>query len=191
MPALPVIADCQRIAINWRSTHGLTAANIIHVNAGAHSESDTWALLDTHWTADMMGTMSADSVIEKVVIEKLDGVSAAQEFGPMTQHTGSGSGDAIAQCSTLVKLTTPLRGRSHRGRIYLPFTGEGNVTEGKLSGGGFVSQGTAWTAFIAAMVADASDIVVASYKLATMETVTGVLVETITATQRRRLDRLR
>lgn len=198
MPALPVIADTYRVALNWLSSTGQIAANVIHIRtrASGHTAGDVMENLDDNAGSNLWLSCSSSAVVKDVAITPLDGSSATVHFSPASPGawTGGQAGDFSPATSAIVKLTTSLRGRSHRGRIFLPFTGESVMSDGVLDSTTAASMNTEWTAFAGVIGADADtpmDIVVASYKLAQANIVDFFNVEGLLATQRRRQGRLR
>jgi hypothetical protein len=144
----------------------------------------------------MWATVAPTMFVDAVNITPLDGSSASQLFptGGGAKWTGAGSGDPIPNMATVLKLTTPLRGRSFRGRLFLPAVPEGDQANGQLATGPVASAQAAWDTFRAAIFTDATtplSIAVASYKLSVATIVTGTLIESAAATQRRRQTRLR
>jgi hypothetical protein len=99
------------------------------------------------------------------------------------------AGDITPQVCVLLKAITGTRGRSHRGRSYLPWVAESLNTAGVYSESSRASQEVAWNVFLSAMKTGGWTPVVASYTLAVATDITNYQVETITATQRRRLKR--
>jgi hypothetical protein len=95
----------------------------------------------------------------------------------------------VPQVAAILKQLTAKRGRSYRGRLYLPFIAEGQIGNGGINGTSRATATAAWIAFHTAMTSAGFDWVVASYLLATAEPVVAVGVEGFTATQRRRLAR--
>lgn len=191
MTPLPVIADVMRVAWNWSGGAGLTATNVSHWAAPGKSELELWTAFNSHITVNIFDALSTDATIQEIVIEKLDGTSAALHFGPVAHGIGNGGGEPIAQVCALMKFSTASRGRSKRGRMYLPFVGEADVNSGKLAAAVDTNTTTAWATFLNAMATDGFDLVIASYKTSSAESVINVVCEKVTATQRRRQDRLR
>jgi hypothetical protein len=95
----------------------------------------------------------------------------------------------MPQVAAIVKFLTAKRGRSYRGRIYIPFVAENTTTAGKLGPTPVANTTTAWIAFHTALTSATLDMCVASYKNATQEPIIALACETYTATQRRRLKR--
>jgi hypothetical protein len=198
MPALPVIAQTFRCALNWRSSAGQIAVNVIHIHTAAAGKSaaDVFENLNDDMGSNAWLTVSSTAVVESVSITPLDGVSATVTFAPTVpaHWTGGQAGDFSPATSTLIKETTSLRGRSHRGRIYLPFTGESVMSNGIIDPTTVATMSTEWNALQGVLAADAltpMSICVASYKLATQIAVDTFFVEGVAATQRRRQGRLR
>lgn len=198
MPALPIIADTFRCTLNWTNGAGQIAENVIHIrtNTPGHPQSDIFELLQDTITTNMWASTGIGAVIQSVDILPLDGVTATQNFvtGGGAQWGGGGVGQIMPAVATIVKLTTPHRGRSYRGRVYVPFTSEAAAAAGVLDPGTQALQFTDWTLFPQNLGLDAttpSELVVASYKLALATDVSAVSVESFFGTQRRRQGRLR
>jgi hypothetical protein len=191
---LPVIADTFRCTLSWTGQPwSANAVNVIHVHAPSSDEGDVFTSLDGAASADMWAHTSIDVGVSEVTIVKLDGSSAGVVFptGFATQWRGTGSsGNAIVpQVAAIVKAGTAKRGRSYRGRVYLPWPMEVAINAGQLNS---VDQGlmnTAWSGFLSAMVGDLRPMTIASYKLATQEQVTSLQLETFLGTIRRRQPR--
>jgi hypothetical protein len=197
MGALPVIADVFRCALNWTTSGGQTATNVIHIHdqAGGHNQSDAMAVLNATVTATMWRPVVPSAVVTDVAITPLDGSSATQHFAPATpaHWTGQNGTDFVPQVSVLLKLATVQRGRSKRGRVFLPFTAESSIQNGLVDSTQAASMTTDWTTFLSALLTHSPswEWVVASYKNASMQAVDTVTCELVAATQRRRQGRLR
>lgn len=194
MSVLPTITDTFRVVQNWFDDHGQNAVNVIHVRYHGGSAAlvgDIWA---SHHPDDLYGTVINGARFDSLSITPLDGASATTLFplsGSASQFAGTASGDPIPQVAGMVKLTTGLRGRSFRGRLFLPFTGEAVVDAGFVASGTVASMQTAWDTWMANVIAAGAELVVASYKLAVATSVESIFVETATGTQRRRQQRNR
>jgi hypothetical protein len=197
MAALPIIADVFRVAMNWTEPGGQTATNVMHFRdvAGGNTASDLMTALDAHVTANMWLAVFTGAVVTDVAITPLDGTSATDHFQPATPShwTGQNGADFVPAGSAILKLATTKRGRSHRGRVFLPFLPESSQTKGVLDSTQEAATTTNWTTFLHALegATPAWDWVVASYKLATADAVVVVSCEPMIATQRRRQGRLR
>jgi hypothetical protein len=190
---LPVIDDVFRVAVLWQDANSpQTAVNVMHVFADTGTPTSVAAGLDAAANAGMFAAMSNAIVATEFAITPLDGSSATEFFTPdPAKWTGQTSGDYAPQVAALVKLRTGLRGRSKRGRVFLPFTAEGAQSNGTLTGSKVTTMQTEWDAFVAQLLSDNNPLVVASYKLASSANVTSEVVESETGTQRRRQTRNR
>jgi hypothetical protein len=190
---LPVIDDVFRVAVHWQDANSpQDAINVMHF----FSETDTPTLLaaglDAAANAGMFAAMSNAIIADEFAITPLDGTSATEFFVPdPSKWTGQTAGDYAPQVAALVKLRTGLRGRSQRGRVFLPFTAEGAQANGKLTGSKVTTMQTEWDAFVSQLLSDDRPLVVASYLHSTSHNVTSEVVEAETGTQRRRQTRNR
>lgn len=198
MATLPVIPDGFRVALNWSNSGGGYAVNVMHfVTLGLDkTATQVWTNLNDKISANLWEYIGTTLSVATVDITPLDGLSATETFatGTPAKWTGKVNGDVIPQMAGVIKLTTPFRGRSARGRLYLPGICESQQNNGTLLNTSVATAQTAWTAFVAAVEADATTpmaMVVASYKNASAAAVTGVTVESKAGTQRRRMTRLR
>lgn len=196
---LPVIANTFRCALNWTmSDFGGSAENVMHINTsvGGKTAADVFEAITDALQADMFAAQYSNAFVKSVSITPLDGTSATVEF--ITPGTGAwvggSSGQPIPQQANIIKLSTGLRGRSFRGRLFLPWVAENATVNGSIGSTLATTITTAWTAFQAALAADADGPwvqVVASYKLAVATAVTAYGAEPETGTQRRRQSRNR
>lgn len=200
---LPVITGAYRVALKWVNT-SQTAVNVIHIfepGGGGASPTAIFTCLDTHVTAGMWGTCAGGAVTE-VDITPLDGVSATASFNTASPSKWSGGTDTdfTPAAAALIKLQTGLRGRDNRGRIYLPWLSEAQVTKGVLNGTTASDRTANWTTFASAIAADGTTpchLAVASYDRAHagagahITSIVTLAMEGAIATQRRRQGRLR
>jgi hypothetical protein len=193
---LPTIPGVFRCALNW--THddtSNTATNVIHVHSLTADEQGVFDALDAAVDADQWGFSSNGAQIHEVVITKLDGTPDGVVFptNDSVDWQGGGGTDFIPQASALVKLTTAQTGRSGRGRVYLPWLVEGQQNGGVLDSTQRGITQSGWENFVndlpGGLGLGALGLVVASYKLESAAKVTAVLVETMSATQRKRQQR--
>jgi hypothetical protein len=197
MAPLPVIPGVKRVAMRWNCL-GQTAVNVIHIattNEVATAEA-TAQLFQDHATVAMWNILSLDAKLQQLDVTPLDGGSAtvSHVLPDAAPFHGVGDGDFLPSSAVLIKLTTAIRGKSYRGRIFLPFPPETSVANGSITVGSAGTLGAAWAAFGAALVTDATTpahMVVASYKLATATPVIAWTGEVVLGTQRRRQTRLR
>jgi hypothetical protein len=195
VPPLPVIADTFRVACNWvAGASGQHAVNVMHFYSPAATSADVATAFENHVDHDMWLVCNQNCFIESLSITPLDGLSPTLlHVTDITTNKwgGDATGDPIPQVAALVKLTTSLRGRSYRGRLYLPFVAENKQDSGRLSSSEVASMNTAWAAFIADMLTAGTTLSVASYKHSTRHSALAAVVEIETATQRRRQSRNR
>jgi hypothetical protein len=192
---LPVIADVFRTTLNWTNVSvGTPAANVLHfkTSSSGKSEQEVFDCLDAHVVQAMWDWAAVGSHVATVDIIKLDGASGTHTFttGNPAKWSGGGTGEPLPQVAGLLKLQTGLRGRSKRGRIYIPFVGEGETLHGDMADADLV--GPAWTTFANAIASDATTptaLGVASYKNADWNQATSIVAEIRSATQRRRQHR--
>lgn len=192
MAVLPVIANTYRCAIHWTGPSGLFAVNVIHVAKTASTAGVVATTIDSNVTQAMWAGVSNAWVADTLSITPLDGSSATFVMAVSgTKWTGNaGVSDSMPAVAPIVTLATVLRGRSHRGRIFLPPGAESNFTNGLFSIA-LTTSNAAWVTFLAALISATCPLQVASYKLASISQVTSAIIETKAATQRRRQGRLR
>lgn len=96
-----------------------------------------------------------------------------------------------ANVAVLIRRITALGGRHGRGRNYWPWLGEGNLLfDSSWSSTGTTLAGTAYSALISALASeDVYGVVLHSDPLVPPTEVTGYAVQSVAATQRRRLRR--
>jgi PPE-repeat protein len=188
---LPIIANTYRTTLIW--TNGSSsAANVLHVRKAASSAAAIATLVDGSAQALQWDCVQSTAVVTQLRVTPLDGSGATVFLTTAgAKWTGRTVGDAVPAESALISLRTALRGPRNRGRIYLPWTGEASQSNGVIAPASVANLITGWTAFIAALNAGRADLVVASYRAALAQTVTSFLVESQSATQRRRQSRQR
>lgn len=193
MPPLPVIADTFRVAMFWQGQSGLLGQTVMHFQKAAASAASVAADVDANVTASMWTHTNTNTKVTELHVTPLDGSSATYILavtGAKWAGT-SGASDVVPASAVVVSFRTGLRGKSNRGRIYLPFTSENVIADGKLLAANVAIGQPAWNAFLAAMIAVPDFPVVASYKLATKHQITSIVYEGTLGTQRRRQQRLR
>lgn len=200
---LPVIADTARCAFNWVNGDGQTAKNIIHFADTGHDALLLAEAIDAAFEANMADATVNSANCPDVDVTYLDGVSATINR-PLTRWVGQIAGQFVPQASAILTLYTVDRGRSNRGRIYLPFIAEGVLNNGLLGVDTVGELNTGWLDFQNAMFTAGFPVVVASY--ITEHTVHGapagasvphrtdvvrIKAQPVAGTQRRRQSRLR
>lgn len=194
MPPLPIIGATTRVALNYIESSGLTATNVIHI-AGADTPSDLAdviiAAVPSTGSA-MWGPMSSSARLSSLDLLPLDGATATyhRDLDTNAKWYGQGGGAPIPAACALVKLDTGVRGRSNRGRIYIPFVGESVFSSGLLDATAREDCENGWEAFRTALIGDANALVVASYRNRDAHPVTALSCLVKCATQRRRQSRV-
>lgn len=190
---LPVIPGTYRLALNWQAAGGQTAANVMHFSAETLTASEVIDSFISGSGTGLWGSVATAAVVTDIACTPLDGHSATVHRipGDEATFTGQSGGPWVPAAAVVVKLTTADRGRSNRGRVFLPFTTEGVMTDGQVDSGTVTAMQTAWDGAHSAWTALNLILVVASYKLASEHTVIATFVEPTLATQRRRQGRLR
>lgn len=201
MPALPVIANVIRCAVQGTLANGREWVNTYHFlkpsgtsNAAAISAIDT--LLTNLYNVNAGGAAAAilsqvsnTARITGIAYLPLDGTSATV----VISHSlpGLASGDPLpAHVALVVTSQTGLRGRSHRGRVFLPPMAEGqNDASGAPSSGVLVGLQPQFNAFLAAATTAVMFPVVASYRFASQQLITDYVVRSKWSTRRKRQGR--
>jgi hypothetical protein len=180
------------VAFVW-SGYSSNAINVMHFRKPASSSAAVAAIILTDWQANMLYPVGNSASIDTLHITPLDGTTASSDYatGSTGKWVGTQTGDVIPAQAAVVKLQTALRGRSRRGRVFLPWIAEISSTVGVMSGGVTATTETAWQAFLTALNGSALTWVIASYKLASAYPITTVSVESALGTQRRRQTRYR
>jgi F0F1-type ATP synthase membrane subunit c/vacuolar-type H+-ATPase subunit K len=188
---LPVIADVYRITLIW--TNGSTsAANVLHIRRSASNASAVATLVDGSAQALQWDPVQSTAVVTQLRVTPLDGTGATYVMTTSgAKWTGRTAGEAVPAQAAIISFRTALRGPRNRGRIYLPWTGEASQSNGQIAAASITNMNTGWTAFLAALAAGGGALVIASYVGAVANNVTSYLVETQSATQRRRQSRQR
>jgi len=193
MAPLPVITDCIRVAFRWQNGGiGRNAANVMHFLSTGYNITSLDTAIQANVTAAMWGHTNNTTFCDQLTYTPLDGASAsvivtnssvAKWKGPISTN------NAVPQVAALLKLLTGTRGRTGRGRVYLPFADESVIDVGRLAGGTVSSMQSAWDTFRAAMTSASHAMVVASYVTPAARSTTAATVESLLATQRRRQPR--
>lgn len=124
--SLPVISDTFQVSVGYTYLGASTAANVFHVQAiGIDAQSIADGVAATWWTAlGWPAIMSNGTSAAQVRVTPLDGTSTtaianAASFGVTGgQHTDTTGGNSEALVLTWY---SSHRGRSGRGRLYLPY----------------------------------------------------------------------
>lgn len=175
--ALPIIADTFRVALEW---NGGDAVNVIHVFSLTGDANDIADALEASVDSDMWATVSDSYEIDSIVVTALDGTSTSVVRAPTTaaDWTGGTGGEYIPGYATVVSLRTNERGRSKRGRVFLPRLAESAVANGIITSVDLSAMQLAWDTFRTNLNGEGCELVVASYLLETSEPVTVSNVST-------------
>lgn len=192
--ALPVISNVYRVAFEWVNNDNpqLVATNVMHFQMSSGTPALVAAAIDTHVTANMWAAQSSHSHVNQLNVTALDGsgVTLPLPIAFVAKWAGvQSSGSPVPNVANIIKFVTAKRGRSYRGRVFLPWTDEEGMTQGKVDTGNVTAITAAWAAFLVAMTAVPCIPVVASYKLATAEPIVAAASEVYVATMRRRQHR--
>ena len=193
MAELPTIEFVIRCAFRWENPNfDRNAITVMHFNTPDWGIAGLRTAIEANVLGDMWDHASTDSAIVDVTYTPLDGTTASQTIatsGGSKWNGNSGSGDQVPQAAVVVKHLTLDRGRSARGRNFLPWPVEPNVNNGVLNSASVGVMNTAWESFRSDMLADTYPLVVASYKDSAAGDVTSSTVESLLGTQRRRQPR--
>jgi hypothetical protein len=194
MTPLPTIANVWRLALNWELGDGSnqTAENVIHVRVTGGTPPDPATAVDAALTSNMFAPCSTSAIVYSITETPLDGSSASSTRIVTNPNAHGGTSGAIAPAfAAVVSLATAERGRSKRGRVFVPMVGLSAITDGSLTSTPAGLMRTAWTTFIAALATAEVPLVVASYKLASATDVISASIKAQGGTQRRRQTRVR
>lgn len=196
---LPVLPNVYRVSLLWTDTAGgPPAVNVIHIAASTSGTGpgDAKGALDHAVNASMFYVQPTTFEVYQYNIIPLDGHSSTTSLAPavISNWRGQTAGGYAPQVCNLIKLQTGLRGRSNRGRIYLPHVCDSANSNGQVGSSALTSIQTAWSSFLTGLTtyAPAFNLVVAAYDRdhggasPHATTVTSVVAEQYTATQRRR-----
>lgn len=198
---LPVLPGVTRVTILGHTPSGTKAANILHAKftgAGSPTPTDLANLAadcgHLYTTAygggqSWAATAHTSAGIDQIITTPLDGLSASTPALFSTVGLIS-SADALPADTALVfTLRTAKRGRQYRGRQYWwGFTEQLNQSNGQASSTTVNLMLTQWAGFMGGtgLGAHTWQLVVASYKHLTAETVTAVTADLLFDRQKRR-----
>ncbi len=156
MPALPVITDAFLITqhLNADTVHPMINRFCVLNTAGVMLSTDV-ANFALSYKNRFLPNMSSDQVMGNTDVLPLDGTSSTTSW--TTASAGSAGGNASGTdlpeaCAQVITWQTGVRGRSHRGRTYLPGVRSNIVVDvrtNQLTTGATTALSTAAAAFIA------------------------------------------
>lgn len=165
---------------------------MMHFHSASYDIPSLITAIEAAVAANMWAHTRSDTGIKEYVLTPLNGLgnSVLQSTGLPTKWKGTQAlADTVPQVCPLVKLTTDLRGRHYRGRVYLPWPQESVCNSSILTATERTAMQTAWSAFVSSLAAASKWMQVASYSTATSRDVETAFVEQLLATQRRRQPR--
>jgi hypothetical protein len=199
MPAV-AIPNTYRV-VSTHSFTGETMVNVSHVRKDAGGTTEMNAVVN-HFHDFWVGTAGSspkgisDQLQLKCVLTSISIQDISTlPFGVPTVHgysvAGSNGGVELPLNTALViSLRTATAGRSYRGRFYLGgLTSSWNTTDGaypRPDSTRTSNTGIAFHDLCLALIADGTPLVVASRELATSQEVTGIRIDNVFDTQRRR-----
>lgn len=169
--------------------------NVMHASCGSGpsvSDLDNIAgAFSAAWTSNKT-TFPSNYHLDYIRVTDLNSAIGPQVTDTSAEADGGGDQMSGPQMAGIVKLLTIFRGRSYRGRIYLPVPGDAvqlpsptitSVHQGRMGD---------WIADVIGNLTALSpvrDLMVASKKLEQSQAVVSVVIEPLVATQRRRVGR--
>ena len=190
MPGL-IIADCFQVNINMVSG-GQPVTNVIGLRNAAGSAAGAAAAVLNKWTIGAACPLSQLSNVVAMLNVTATDISSAN--GDISVLPSALTGSGLFQLSTnaacaLVKWNGGTRSRSSRGRLYFGPLKEGDInTDGRTLSGSFrTSLAANFETFRNGLAADGYDLVVLSRVQQVAYPVTSSAVESVIATQRRRI----
>lgn len=188
--ALPVIPHVFRCSFNWTGTNiPRPAATVMHFSI---SSDDPVTLFNAFQSASSVRPWfqtTVDSVIHSVDITPLDGVGMTESFattGTLGWVGNASSGDVSPATAVICKFLTAKRGRSYRGRMFMPWAAESIISNGKVIPASLTAGQTVIGQWWGQLTTAGANLQVASYTHGTAEPVTAVQVESLLGTQRKR-----
>jgi hypothetical protein len=195
MPPLPVIADVFRVTLDWITPGGIPCHNVMHFEAPSKTSAQVFAALDSHVTASMWSTIATTAHVFNVDVLPLDGSSPTSSFavaGAPAKWSGNGGSDWTSRApAAIIKQGTGARGPSRRGRVFLPFTTEQDISQGTIDPAVVGAVTTGWVTFANAMAVSGVALGVASYTHSSWHQTVDVALHNTLGTLRRRQKVLR
>lgn len=191
MAVLPIIPNIFRVTINWADLGGATGKNVMHFSGPSKDSQDVADALTANTQTNQFQGMSTTAAALTATILPLDGVTPGADYSLGTSWQGQTASDYMTAPAVIIKHVTAVRGRSGRGRIYLPFVAETQQNAGRITPGSVTNMTGAWVAFANAMEADGIALGVASYTESIWRQSINIACESALGTQRRRQQRVR
>jgi len=164
----------------------------MHFSAPTLDAGGVITAIGDHVSAAMWNHTLTTRHVHELVATPLDGsgLSIGTPTGDGAIWSGSRTAtQTVPQVAALVHVGTQYRGRSFRGRVYLPWCAEDAISNGYLDGGVRTGMNDAWDLFLSGLATDGVAFGVASYTLAEFTPANDLVVELALATIRRRQPR--
>jgi hypothetical protein len=125
MPALPPVANCAKLVVEGHLGDAQTA-QVFHIgysfpaplnNADAFTINDAF---EEAWETNILPGQSHDYTLDQFVLTDLHTLTGVQNVIASGTAGGVGTASAPAECCVVTTFLTAFRGRSFRGRTYLP-----------------------------------------------------------------------
>lgn len=185
-----IIPDCFQVAI-LASSSGQVVCNVVGVQNASGTAAGAAAAVQTAWKI-ASGPLANVSLTYQ--LSSFRAVDIGDPNGDIAVISDSTAGSATGSLSTnaacaLVKWNGGNRSRSSRGRLYFGPLTEGQInTDGRTVSGGFqTSLAGAFTNFRTSLAGSGYPLVVLSRSLSQSFAITQHAVESVIATQRRRI----
>lgn len=183
MAPLPVISNAFRVSINYLLAGEQVATNVINIFSLTQTQDQVGAIVVATMNANMFAPTSSSIVIDSIDVLPYDGVSPTKNF-PVVGLTGGATGPGVPAVSLVASFRTPFRGRSRRGRAFLPWVAEGVQDEGIVEVATADDALAGWTQFQVDLLPALISQAVVSIKLAQIFVIESTIVN-------RKLDTIR
>jgi len=191
---LPIIEDVYRCALRYSSDDGGEhAVNVFHVRSIGSTASDVWDAINNSFDAGWWDAIvSTTASVVGADVTPLDGITPTFTQDYPTPKSGSAGNDYSPASAAIVTEYTAFRGKSNRGRMFIPFIAESVITDGFVNSTPRTTAGAGVTAFVSQLDIEGAPMVVASYLGAgSANSVTSTVLRRVLGTQRLRQSRLR
>jgi hypothetical protein len=199
VPPLPVITGVYRISCEFEDTNlavGVIPVNVFHVRSASGTASAVGTLVAAQLSSHgalMFDPLYTGLFLNSIEVLPLDGSTAQFPVAVSPHFQGGGSGGVVPAAAAVVSLHSTQRGSRGRGRVYVGPLGETQYNNGSLASTSQSNMLTAWGQFVNGLNSGtpSTQLVIASYKHADAHDVSTIRIDTVTGTQRRRLNQLR
>jgi len=156
VPFPPVTDGASALFVFHNADGKPNRVNTLHFAAATSGSTlaELATVLNANLTSDMWGLMSNADTCTDVLLTDLRSGGGQSNLHLGTPIVGEGSGHYLPNSCGLIKLTTDTRGRSYRGRVYIPDLAESFTVNGLITPGNQASTSAAWVLFANALVSD-------------------------------------